>query len=201
MYRAGLIAVLIAGVCFFASGVYAYTSSTDRVYEVAIEEVMKGSLPEKKYNVTSIMDKDLAREKPELTRVLILLEDGYSLRNMSDALDETETLGRMKLGECCENYSCKTEEIPFCAGFVTLTPIKNKYETIGWILRRDEGVRKVEWWINKGGRVDVAVSYEPILTESESSADGDDAGAASDGGDSGGSGGGGGGDGGDGGAD
>lgn len=160
MLRGVRIAVLVALLGFFSSNLYAVTGNTDQTHGVKPDDLMKNPYCDMKYDVTKTIDTESSREKPELAHLIILLKEGYEFKGTATGDEEVKKLSKMKLGECVKDYIEKTKLIPFCSGFVTITPISNHEEIVGHILKRDEGVTKVSWWL-QGNEIELEVEYEP----------------------------------------
>ena len=151
------------------SSLYAGRGTTNRAKEISVKDVMSHPQANSVFNVFEIIDRDPERRKQLLTRTLFLLADGYTLNNMTHTgLDRTKELGRVTLSESVKEYVTESKFIPYSAGFVTITPIKHDGKTIAFILRRNEGVNGVEWWIGKG-TIDVVLDYVPTGSGLDSS--------------------------------
>ena len=121
---------------------------------------MSHPLANREYNVVEVINLDIERDRPELTRTLVLLDDGLKLNNASGIYDKNKPLGKKTLAKSVKDYVDAVRFLPRAAGYVTVTPIKNRGTIVGWVIRQNTGVKKVSWWAGKE-KVSFEFEYAP----------------------------------------
>lgn len=147
-----------------SSGISGYHGNTDITGGLSFNEVSGHELAMKEYNVISIRE----RAEQELSKLLVLLDEEYRLRNMIVAFEDNEDLGQMKLTDAAEKFLNMSSSSSFDAEQISIAPISNENEeVVGWILSHSEGVEMVNWWVNDEGIVSVGVTYNDLYAEAE----------------------------------
>jgi|GEM_PF-2189130 hypothetical protein len=158
-----MIAVFLIAL-MLASGISGYHGNTDVTGGLSFNDVSSHELAMKEYNVISIRE----RTEQELSKLLVLLDEEYRLRNMVVAFEDNEDLGQMKLTDAAEKFLNMNNSNSFDAEQVSIAPISNENEeVVGWILSHNEGVEMVNWWVNDEGIISIGVTYNDLYAETE----------------------------------
>ncbi|HUU49894.1 MAG TPA: hypothetical protein VMW81_02910 [Nitrospinota bacterium] len=156
MWRPAFFFALILFLCFLVSDALAFLplcQTTDRLCEVKKEALLKGPFSTKEYKVTEIINTDPERDNrsKQLTRTFICLEEGYILKSRGEELEKITAHNEKKqLKAIVQEFMEHLKQIPNVnTEHYTITSIQVGGKEIGWIIRHNEGVEKIDLWIFK----------------------------------------------------
>lgn len=171
MRRSKVFFLLILFLSFFASSALAFlpiSETTDTLSDVKPEALLKGPSSTKEYKVTEIINNDPERDdrSKQLTRTFICLEKGYILKSRGEELEKiTAHNKKRQIKAVVQEFMEHLKHIPHVnVAYYSIKSLVIGGKIIGWILKHNEGVEKIELWIFKK-KIIFATKFKSIAAD------------------------------------
>lgn len=173
MHRTISFLALILCLLFMSGSALAFLpdcQNTNASCEISLENLSHNSSFKKTYRVTEVISTDSDRDERErkLTRTLICIEEGYTLKSRRGGGEKIITHKEQEpLESVIQNFTRELRKIPnvnekhYTINFIT---VGNRI--IGWVIRHVEGVEKVDFWILQK-KIIFAITFKPVDTGQE----------------------------------